>query len=160
MTTTRRVLNAGAALLLLSGLATTLTACQPRASDAPTQVVDGLRFDYGVAPSAVVKMHPLDHPEATMHQGPLPGGYHIALAVSDAKSGARIDDAHVQLDLSGPGHPGHVTMPLDLMTINGAATYGGDVALPSAAKYQLTFDVSRPSLGSTPVKARFVYDRP
>lgn len=159
MTTMRRALRTGAALLVAPAFGLALAACQPRASEASSQVVDGLKFDYGVVPSEVAQAHAPDHPEATMHQGPLPSGYHVTLAVFDAKTSARIDDAQVQLDLSGPGHPGHVTMPLDIMTINGAPTYGGYVALPSAAKYRLTFEVRRPGEHS-PVKARFLYDRP
>lgn len=161
MTTTRQAFRAGATLLLGPAIVLALAACQPRASQASSQVADGLRFDYGVAPSEAVTQHPTDHPEATMHQGPLPHSYHVTLALFDAKSGARIDDARVALDLSGPGHgPGRMTMPLDEMTINGAATYGGYVALPSAATYRMTFEVTRPGQGHSPVKARFAYDRP
>lgn len=147
-------------MLLVPALGASLSACQPRASEDSSQVVEGYRFDYGVAPVEVVKAHPSDHPETTMHNGPVPGSYHITLAVSDVKTGARIDDAHAQLDVSGPGHPFQATMPLELMTINGAATYGGNVALPSSAKYRLTFEVIRPGQGHSAIKARFLYDRP
>lgn len=160
MTTTRRTFQMGAALLLAPVFAVVLAGCQPRASEAQSQTVDGLKFDYGVVPSEVAKEHPSDHTEATMHQSPSADSYHVTLAVVDAQTGARIDDARVQLDLSGPGHPGLSAMPLDVMTINGAPTYGGYVTLPRAAKYRLTFEVRRPGQGHNSVKARFVYDRP
>ena len=80
-----------------------------------------------------------------MHGGPLkaPGATHVTLAAFDARTGARISDATASLDVSGPGHPGRVSVPLEPMTVAGGATYGGYVTLQKGGSYRLTFTVKR-----------------
>lgn len=151
------------ALVSCAAIALALAGCGRGPSDAPSQVVDGLRFDYGVVPGATVSEHPSDHPERTMHQGAPAGAdsYHVVLALFDAKTGARIKDADVTLELSGPGHGvGRVTMPLEPMAQVADVTYGGYVSLPASAKYRLTFDAAHAGGRSDTVKARFIYERP
>jgi hypothetical protein len=139
-----------------------LYGCEQPESEGQSQVVDGLRFEYGVVRSDTVLTHPSDHPEGIMHQGvpTAPDSYHFVLAVFDAKTGSRIKDADASLELSGPGHPGHVIMPLELMAPVGDVTYGGYMSLPSAAKYRLTFDVAHAAGRRGLVKARFLFERP
>lgn len=147
----------------ISIAAIALSSCERPASEASSQVVDGLRFDYGVVQGEVVNEHPSDHPERTMHQGPpaAPDSYHIVLALFDAKSGARIKDADVTLELSGPGHGvGRVTMPLEPMAQVADVTYGGYVSLPASAKYRLTFEAAHAGGRRDTVKAPFIYERP
>jgi hypothetical protein len=152
------------ALVSCAAIALALSGCGRAPSEAPSQVVDGLRFDYGVVPRETVNEHPSDHPERTMHQGGAPSGsdsYHVVLAIFDAKTGARIKDADVTLELSGPGHGvGRVTMPLESMAQVADVTYGGYVSLPASAKYRLTFDAAHAGGRSDTVKARFIYERP
>ena len=152
------------ALAAASGLmaAIGLSGCEPRASEGQSQVVDGLRFEYGAASGETVLAHPPDHSERSMHDGVPTAAhtYHFVLAVFDAKTGARINDANVSLELSGPGHPGYVVMPLVPMPPSGAVTYGGYMSLPSASKYRLTFDVAHAGGRRDTVKARFLFDRP
>jgi hypothetical protein len=139
-----------------------LFGCQPATSEAQTQVVQGVQFAYGVVKSETVLAHPAEHPERTMHEG-VPAGpdtYHVVLALRDAKAGTRIQDADVTLALSGPGHPGRVVMALAPMGPADALTYGGYVSLPSAAKYRLTFAVTRPGAERRAVQARFLFQRP
>ena len=148
-----------------SGLmvAIALYGCDRPASEGQSQVVDGLRFDYGVVRSETVLAHPSDHPERIMHQGvpTAPDTYHFVLAVFDAKTGVRIKDADVSLELSGPGHgPGRVVMPLEAMAGVGDVTYGGYISLPESAKYRLTFDVAHAAGRRDTVKARFLFERP
>jgi hypothetical protein len=148
-------------LLAASALAVALAGCSPRGAEGPSQFVDGLEFDYGVVPSETVRQHPSDHPEAGMHGGAPPISYHVTLAISDAKSHARIDDARVTLKLTEPKHGiGVFSMPLEPMTIAGATTYGGYISFPTAARYQLTFEAAHIDGRAHSVKARFVYDRP
>ena len=152
---------AAAALSLTVALA--LSGCERPASEDQSQVVDGLRFDYGVVQSETVRAHPSDHPERTMHQGPSasPDSYHVVLALFDAKSGARIKDADVSLELSGPGHGvSRVTIPLEPMAQVGDVTYGGYVSLPASAKYRLTFAVAHAGGRTGTVKARFLFEKP
>lgn len=144
-------------------VALALLGCGRAPSAAQSQVVDGLRFDYGVVPGGTVSEHPSDHPERAMHQGvpAAPGAYHVVLAIFDAKTGARIKDADVTLELSGPGHGvGRVVMPLETMPSAENVTYGGYVSMPDSAKYRLTFGVAHAGGRSDTVKAPFVYDRP
>lgn len=144
-------------------VAIVLAGCGRAPSEAQSQVVDGLRFDYGVVPAETVSEHPSDHPERAMHEGvpTAPDTYHVVLAVFDAKTGERIKDADVSLELSGPGHgPGRVVMPLEPMPVVGDVTYGGYVSLPESAKYRLTFDAAHAGGRSGTVKAPFVFDRP
>lgn len=158
---TARPLRAAATASLM--ILITLSGCGRAPSQTQSQVVAGLRFDYGVVPSAAVNEHPSDHPERTMHQGPpvAPDSYHVVLALFDAKSGARIKDADVTLELSGPGHGvGRVTIPLQTMAQVADVTYGGYVTLPYSAKYRLTFDAAHAGGRRDTVKAAFVYERP
>ena len=148
-------------LVAVSTLVVVLAGCSPRGVEGSSQVVEGLEFDYGVVPSETVRQHPSDHPEAGMHGGAPPNSYHVTLAISDAKSHARIEDAGVTLKLTGPGHGiGVVSMRLEPMTIAGATTYGGYISFPKAARYQLTFEAARIVGREHSVNARFVYDRP
>jgi hypothetical protein len=155
-----RTLRGSASLLSAAAFALMVGACQPHASEGPSQVVEGLKLEYGIVPSRTGQQHPAGHAETLMHGGPLQNSYHITLAVFDAKTRARIDDADVTVQLSGPGHPGYVSVPLERMTIAGNTTYGGYLSLPKPARYQLTFEVARRDSNYIPVKARFVYDRP
>jgi hypothetical protein len=147
------------AVVVLAGA--TLSACAPRASEGQSQVVEGLKLDYGLVADQVVAGHPADHPETTMHGGAPtdPHSYHVVLSVADARSGQRVTDAEVSMDLSGPGHPGVNTSPMDPMTVNGQQTYGHYVVLPSEGPYQLKFEVRRPGQ-HRPMAARFVLRRP
>ena len=145
---------------LIAALA--LFGCQPATSEAQTQVVQGVQFAYGVVRNEAVLAHPADHPERSMHDGVStgPDTYHVVLALRDAKTGTRIEDADVTLLLAGPGHPGRVVMALAPMGLANVLTYGGYVSLPSAAKYRLTFAVTRPGAGHRAVQARFLFQRP
>jgi len=136
-----------------------LAACQPKPVEGQSQVVEGLRLDYGVTGSSVVAAHAQDHPEAQMHGGAPEGTDHVTLAVFDTKTNARVDDATVMLNIKGPGHPGHGTMPLEPMTVNGDTTYGGYVSLRHPGRYRLTFHVARAGRRHDPVKAVFAYER-
>jgi hypothetical protein len=163
MQTPRAALFGLLPLLVVSAFVVALAACAPRATEGSSQVADGLEFDYGIVPSQTVGQHPSDHPEAGMHGGAPQDrySYHVTLAVFDAKTRTRIDDAEVTLKLAGPGHGlGVVSMRLEPMAIAGAMTYGGYVDLPKAARYDLTFEVARPDRRNNPVKARFIYERP
>jgi hypothetical protein len=150
------------ALTLLVGaiVGLALAACQPKPVEGQSQVVENLRLDYGVTDSSVTAAHPPDHVEAQMHGGAAWGTDHITLSVFDTKTNTRIDDATVMLNLQGPGHPGHNTMPLEPMTVNGDTTYGGYVSLRHPGRYRLTFHVARAGRQHDPVKAVFAYVRP
>ena len=154
----RNVLISVTVLAVVAGLA----ACQPKAVEGSSQVADGVRFEYGLAPSQQVAAHAPGHTEAAMHGGPLqaPNAYHITLALFDAKAGTRIKDAQVTYEISGPGHPGVGAMPMDPMTINGDVTYGAYEVLPTDATYRVTFTAKRYGPPSTTARAAFLIERP
>ena len=149
-----------AGVLMASALAA--AGCAPRAVDGQSQTIRGVRFDYGVVRATVASEHPPDHPEASMHGGApaAPDSYHVVLALFDQGSGARITDATVVMKLSGPGHPGVVETPMESMTVNGDASYGGYVSLPSDAEYRMTFVVSRSGRPGDHAQAAFELKRP
>lgn len=154
--------------LMLAAGALALAACQPRPVEGASQVVDGLKVEYGVIEGATAaQAHPGAHraigltaPSATPRPPPPKHAYHVTLAAFDAKTGARVDDAEVMLNIQGPGHPGHGSMRLDPMTIAGTSTYGGYVVLPQPGRYRLTFHIARPGQLNDPAKAVFAYERP
>ncbi|MBU4135422.1 MAG: hypothetical protein Q7U72_13530 [Brevundimonas sp.] len=132
---------------------------QSQTFDGQSQTVDGLRLEYGVVDSATVAAHPRSHPESGMHDGPPSGTDHVTLAVFDAATNRRIDDAEVSLSISGPHNPGPGAGPLELMPLDGFATYGGYVSLRRPGRYLLTFHVARPGRRDDPVRAVFAYER-
>ncbi|MBB3873057.1 hypothetical protein [Brevundimonas mediterranea] len=160
-------------LLLGAVVALTLASCQAEPADGQShpvddqsqtfvgqsQTVDGLRLEYGVVDSATVAGHPRSHPESRMHDGPPPRADHVTLAVFDAATNRRIDDAEVSLSISGPHNPGPGAGPLELMPLEGFATYGGYVSLQRPGRYVLTFNVERRGRRDEPVRAVFTYER-
>jgi len=146
-------------LLLGAVVALTLGSCQARPVDGQSQTVDGLRLEYGVIDSATVAGHPPSHPESRMHDGPPPGTDHVTLAVFDAATNQRIDDAEVSLSIKGPRNPGPGAGRLELMPLVGSATYGGYVSLRHPGRYLLTFHVARPGRRDHQVRAVFAYER-
>lgn len=81
------------------------------------------------------------------------------LAGFDAKTKARIEDATVSLTVSGPGHFGRATLPLEPMRIEGATTYGGYVSLRDSGRHGLTFRVARAGPQHDPARAVFSYEQ-
>jgi hypothetical protein len=140
-----------------AGLA--LAACQPKAVEARSQVVEGLRFEYGVTDRGASVTRDPAHPAAQMHAGAPQRADHITLAVFDAKTNARVDDATVMLNIKGPGYPGHGSLPLQPATVNGDTIYGGSATLRHPGHYRLTFHAARPDRQYNPVKAVFAYER-
>ncbi len=84
----------------------------------------------GVVPAAIAQEHPPDHPERKMHGGATwgRGQPDVMVAVFDAASGARIDDAVVTATVGEPGLP-QVQRRLEPMLIAGAMSYGNYFAL-------------------------------
>jgi hypothetical protein len=140
--------------------AVTLAACAPRAVEGQSQVVDGLRFDYGLVAGPAPGAPPTSHPDPAMHGGAPTArhAYHVVLTLADAGSGRKIETAEVAMGLSGPGHPGRGFAPMEPMTVNGQASFGRYVALPDRGPYRLEFRV-RPA-GQKTVTARFELERP
>ena len=148
---------AAAGLLAAAGLG----ACAPRPADGQSQVVDGLRFDYGLVASGTGGAPPAAHPDPSMHGGAprRPGTYHLVLSVTEARSGRPADVRDAAAALSGPGHPGQAGLPLEPMTVNGRPTFARYIVLPEPGDYRLEFR-ARAAGRHQPVRARFRLQRP
>lgn len=125
------------------------------------KVVQGLGVYFGVLPAAIVRGHPEGQPEATMHGGAPSGAsdYHIIVAIFDAATGARIENAKVTANVSGLGHVGRSSFELEPMTIAGTVTYGTFVTLPGNDVYDIAIDIRIP-VRESPVRADFSYEHP
>lgn len=140
----------------------TLGGCQLKASEAQSQVQSGLRFEYGLVLGAAVRDQANSPGDAAMH-GTAPqqaNSYHVVLALFDATSGARVADGDVAMTLSGHGHNGGGSQPLDAMGARDQASYGGYIVLPEPGTYLMTFNVRRPGGHPSHVKAAFKFERP
>ena len=122
------------------------------------KVAQGLGVYLGVLPAAIARGHLESHPEATMHGGPPRGTheYHIIIAVFEAATGARIENAKVTATVSGLGHVGQNSLELEPMAIAGTVTYGGFVDLPGNDRYDIAVDISVPGRPA-PARVSFTY---
>lgn len=112
----------------------------------------------GVVPAEIVKGHPAGHPEQAMHGGVPSGDHvqHIVIALFDAPTGQRIENATVDAFVSGPGHIG-TRIALEPMLIEGVVTYGGFVTMAGTDRYNIDLTVKKPGEADG-TKISFVYD--
>ena len=117
---------------------------------------DGLSVYLGLMPAAVVRGHRAAHSESTMHGGAGTGRHqqHIVVAVFDAQTAARIENARVLATIGGIGHVGQQTVELDPMRIENTVTYGGFVTLPGNDRYEFAVAIIVPGR-SRPVSMTF-----
>jgi hypothetical protein len=127
-------------------------------TDQP-RTAGGLRVYFGVIPAEIVRGRSLLNPtEGTMHGG-IPTGvheYHLVVAIFDATSGARISEAAVTAEVSGPGISS-TTKTLEPMERAGSPRYGGFFNLESRDLYTVKLTIER-SGGAPPVTIEFKYD--
>ena len=112
-------------LLAALMLAAASPGCAPSASAGHTAASDGVKFDYAMTPVADPK---------SAH------GSHVVLDLSDAGTGAKIPGATVAVNVFGPGFDGGTSVNLVEGTVG---SYSGDITLPKAAAYNLTFQANR-----------------
>ena len=145
---------------MLGALAWLATAWIPAiAQSTDNYITIGTMAAYlGVVPAEIVKGHPAGHPEQTMHGGAPSGEHvqHIVIALFDAPTGQRIEDATVEAFVSGPGHIG-TRIALEPMLIEGVITYGGFVTMAGTDRYNIDLSVKRPGRAEA-TKIGFIYD--
>jgi len=143
--------TAGLALLLMAA------PISARAQDSDSyRLVEGLSIYLGVIPAAI-----LNGPEAGMHGG-IPRGrhqYHLVIAIFDAETGSRVENARVKATVSGLGHIGETSIEMAPMSIAGTVTYGNFVDLPGRDRYEIVVEVRVPSRAAS-VRAVFNYQHP
>jgi hypothetical protein len=126
------------------------------ADDDNFQKSDGLAVYLGMIPAQVVRGHSPSHTEGTMHGGAGTGPHqqHIVVAVFDAKTNARIENARVTATIEGLGHVGQQTVELEPMTIADTVTYGAFVTLAGNDRYEMTVEIIVPGR-PRPVSVKF-----
>jgi hypothetical protein len=125
-------------------------------ADDNYQTSDGLAVYLGIVPAAVVRGHPSSHAESAMHGGAGSGRrqQHIVVAVFDAATGARVENARVSARIAGLGDVGRQATELEPMTIANTVTYGAFVTLPANDRYEIAVDISVPGR-ATAVSVKF-----
>lgn len=122
------------------------------------KTVDGLTVYLGVLPASMIRGHEDGHLEAAMHGG-VPRGshaYHVMVAVFDAESGERIEDALVQAEVAPLGLSA-TRKALDVMVIAGATTYGNYFTMRGDGEYRISVSIARPGV-IRPVALEFTYE--
>lgn len=150
--------NLGFAFAMLSLLAVSCSSRAVAADDPPYKLAGGLAVYIGVVPAELVKGHPSQHAEKTMHGGAPKGAhqYHVVAAVFDATSGARVSAASITAQISGLSLSG-TKKKLDPMEIASTLTYGAFFDLPGRDLYTIGLAIERPGQ-PTPVNLEFKYD--
>lgn len=134
-----------------------LAACTPARPHETmfVQTADGVTAYLGVAPSALIAAHAPSHAERRMHAGLGTGNAHVMVALFDADTGARIEDAAVEATLRGERHRAARRLRLEPMRIDGALAYGGFTTL-GRDRYHLSIEARRPDRPAA--RLAFVYD--
>lgn len=132
------------------------------ASVNPEQPIrfDGMELFFGFVPAEILRGHPREHEEQTMHGG-VPRGkgvHHLIISVFDAKTRVRITDATVTGSITEAGMATQ-NQKLESMSFGGAASYGNYFAMPNQGPYEIVVNVRRSANGKT-ATARFQYWHP
>jgi hypothetical protein len=148
-------------LMLLAALVWALPAPgAATAADAGNhKIAQGLSVYLGVLPAALVGRGDMeDHPEAEMHDGAPGGGHdqHVMVAVFDAATGERVEDAIVEARVTPLGLAG-VRRVLDPMVIADTITYGNYFTMRGDGPYRIAVSVM-PAGAPRPVVLEFSYD--
>lgn len=127
--------------------------------EVPYKRIGDLAVYLGVIPAAMLRGHDSQHPEAQMHGAPPRGvhAYHIVIAIFDAETGRRIEDAQVTAIVSGLGHVGRTSIRLEPMVIARTVTYGNFVELSGVDRYTIVVEIRRPG-HPTPQRVDFTYE--
>ena len=159
----RAVFAISAGQLALAIFALALTLGVPQAAGInPEQPIrfDGMELFFGFVPAEILRGHPREHEEQTMHGG-VPRGkgvHHLVISVFDAKTRARIAGAAVTGSITEAGMATQ-NRKLEAMSFGGAASYGNYFAMPSQGPYEIVVNVRRSANGKT-ATARFQYWHP
>ena len=129
-----------------------------QADDQQYRAVGDLAIYLGVLPAELVRGHervesePKEHPRAQRR----PHSYHVVVAIFDAKTGARVENAEVVASIAPTGLAGqrHRLRP---MKISDSVTYGAYIDLPGNDRYAIKLEIRAPNRPA-PVKADFAYE--
>lgn len=129
-------------MLLAFGLATPATAHQ----SGDRRTVDGVTIDLGVIPAELIRGHPAQHVESSMHGGrpSAQDEYHILVALFEAKTGARVTRARVRARVSEIGLVGE-EKELAPMDIAGAETFGNYFSMAGNGPFRISLSIRVPN---------------
>ncbi|MGE3877115.1 MAG: hypothetical protein AB7F74_29505 [Parvibaculaceae bacterium] len=110
------------------------------------QKSDGLAVYLGIVPASLVRGHPTSHAESTMHGGAGTPRHqqHVVVAIFDADTGVRVENARVSARIAGLGHVGQQSLALEAMTVANTVTYGAFVTLSGNDRYEISLDITVP----------------
>jgi cytochrome c5 len=117
--------------------------------------VSGMEVYLGLISAEALRAYPPEAAERSMHGG-VPKGtgqYHVNISLFDAKTGAAITDAQVEVQIDEVGMTSE-SKKLDPMMMGNAASYGNYFSLKGKASYVIIVRVRKPD-SSRPVEARF-----
>ncbi len=129
-------------LLLLASIIGTARAAGVN-PDQPIPL-EGMEIFFGFVPAEILRGHPREHEEQTMHGG-VPRGkavHHLIVSVFDAKTRKRITDAAVTGSVTEVGMATQ-NQKLEAMSFGGAASYGNYFTMPDQGPYEIVVNVRR-----------------
>jgi len=109
-------------------------------------IVDhGIAIYYATIPAEIIRGHPQEHPEATMHGGVprSPHAYHVMVALFDAQTLQRITDADVTANVAEAGFAGEKKR-LEKFTVADAVTFGNYFEMRHNIGYRIKITVKTP----------------
>ena len=121
--------------------------------------VNDLDIFYGVIPAEIIRGHPAEHPEASMHGG-VPHGsgqHHLIVSIFDVRTAKRLENAQVSARVSEPGLAPQ-KRALEPMQFAGSITYGNFFNMSAAGPYRIDVEI-RPH-GQGPTNVTFEYRHP
>lgn len=125
-----------------------LFAVTAMADSSLSKVVDGVTIYLGIVPAEIMRGHPTEHPQGTMHGG-VPREreqYHVMVALFDAKTGQRITDADVKASVAALGRTGS---PVTLEPMNIADTITATTSICRAMGYSASINRSEDPIQRT-----------
>ncbi|WP_162631658.1 hypothetical protein [Burkholderia sp. JP2-270] len=143
---------------MLFGATTSVAAADSSSRSVTTH---GLTVHFGIVPAEKAPRVP--------EEGSAPGdtkaaqnlaSYHLVVALFDARTGARIDNAMVIARMTAPAskaRPKIQVKRLPVLKVNGMATYGNYFDMPWAGRYHIDLSVKRRDSADT-VHVRLNYE--
>jgi hypothetical protein len=109
----------------------------------------------GLTSADALRAYPKEGVERSMHGG-VPGGhdqYHLNVSLFDARSGAAITGARVEMEVAEAGMTSE-SKKLEPMVINNVPAYGNYFKMGPRTSYLITVRIVKPG-SSRPVEAKF-----
>ncbi|GAV20629.1 hypothetical protein MMIC_P1601 [Mariprofundus micogutta] len=117
--------------------------------------VNGMDVYLGVIPSQLISRN-----HSNMHAPRALGyhEYHVIVALFDSKTGSRITDATVRVNLPASALT-ETSEVLEIMQTNGVISYGNFFRMTVPGKYRIKVMIERPEMNGTDT-VYFIYQRP